>query len=542
MATPYKVKLQKSYFPSVKDVELWRHAVGDQLRCASLKNPNNIALVEIKEDGSISRKWSYKDLYNASLSIAKILSSKYNKGDRIAVWSSNNPEWVLLEFAAALAGLVLVTVNPSYQAPELEYILKQSQCKTIFLCKSFRTNPMWDIAYSVCKSLNSQIELINIKDIQNLSTDDLEQENLPKVLPQDPFQIQYTSGTTGLPKGALLTHKGLLNNARFCQERTGMKLGDKFLNTMPLFHCASSGMATLGCLTHGAIHYLMPSFDPLLVGKIIDEEKIDYWGGVPTMFVETMRSRENSTRDFSSLKGCTSGGATVAPALIKEVKFRLGVDLQVVYGQTEASPLISMAWRSDPADEFNETVGQPLPHTEVTILDLDNDEICDVRVIGEICCRGYNVMSMYFNDTSATSDAITEKGWLRTGDLGFMDECGYLSITGRTKEMIIRGGENIYPKEIENHMLKNSLISEVAVVGVPDKILGEIVVCFLKFDGSSILTADQLKNFVRKNLSPQKTPKHWIKISDWPLTGSGKIKKFVLKEKYMRGDFEKEKL
>ena len=260
------------------------------------------------------------------------------------------------------------------------------------------------------------------------------------------------------------------------------------------------------------------------------------------MFVETMRSRENSTRDFSSLKGCTSGGATVAPALIKEVKFRLGVDLQVVYGQTEASPLISMAWRSDPADEFNETVGQPLPHTEVAILDLDNDEICDVRVIGEICCRGYNVMSMYFNDTSATSDAITEKGWLRTGDLGFMDECGYLSITGRTKEMIIRGGENIYPKEIENHMLKNSLISEVAVVGVPDRILGEIVVCFLKFDGISILTADQLKNFVRKNLSPQKTPKHWIKISDWPLTGSGKIKKFVLKEKYMRGDFEKEKL
>ena len=310
-----------------------------------LNNPNNIALVEIKEEGSISRKWNYQDLYDASLSIAKILSSKYNKGDRIAVWSSNNPEWVLLEFAAALAGLILVTVNPSYQAPELEYILKQSQCKTIFLCKSFRTNPMWDIAYSVCKSFNSKIELINIKDIQNLSTGDLEQENLPKVLPKDPFQIQYTSGTTGLPKGALLTHKGLLNNARFCQDRAGMKLGDKFLNTMPLFHCASSGMATLGCLTQGAINYLMPNFDPKLVGKIIDEEKIDYWGGVPTMFIETMNSEKNSGRDFSSLKGCTSGGANVAPALIKEVRSKLGVELQIVYGQTEASPLISMAWK-----------------------------------------------------------------------------------------------------------------------------------------------------------------------------------------------------
>lgn len=538
----YKLDLQKSYFPAVKSGEIWDRSVGEELRLASFDSSLKTALVEVNESGKISRKWNFQELYNDAIILAKHLLIKHKKGDRIAVWSSNKPEWVLLEYGVALAGLVLVTVNPSYQVDELKYVLSQSESSELFLCRSFRGNPMWRIANEVCNSIGGEIEMTDIEDVTKIVLKGDIKGELPEVQSDDPFQIQYTSGTTGFPKGAMLHHKGLLNNAKFYQERMEAKNGDKFLNSMPLFHCAGSGMATLGCLTHRSEHYLMSIFDPIVVGKVIEKEKITQWGGVPTMFVQTLKAQNNKFRDFSSLKSVSSGGSNVPPALAKEIKSKFNIDVQIVYGQTEASPVITLAWPNDQADQLKDTVGQPLPNIEVSINSTDNGKILPIGEVGEICCRGYNIMLGYFNNNSETEKTISNSGWLRTGDLGYMDRNGYIRVTGRTQEMIIRGGENIYPKEIENCILENNAISEVAVIGVPDEIFGEVIACFLKFNGSYKLGEDELKKFIRVKLSAQKTPKYWINIEEWPLTASGKIQKFVLREKFLNGEYERGKV
>jgi fatty-acyl-CoA synthase len=306
---------------------------------------------------------------------------------------------------------------------------------------------------------------------------------------------------------------------------------------MPMFHCSGCAILALGGLGVGATQLLAPMFDPQMIARVIERERPQMLFGVPTMIVAMIDEVEKSGRDVSSVKRIQSGGSMVAPELVRKAEAVFGAMIQIVYGQTECSPVITFAWTDDSVEDLTETIGQPLPHMDVAILDPRTNKVLPIGEQGEICTRGYHVMTAYNDNPEATAKAIDKDGWLHTGDLGRMDRRGYLKITGRVKEMIIRGGENLFPAEIENAMLEHEALAEVAVVGVPHEKWGEEVACFMRARGSVKPSAAELKAFIRARLSPQKTPAYWIWVDAWPLTGSGKIQKFKLAEGFARGDY-----
>ncbi len=533
----YKVHLTKSYFPAQRDTPYEEITIGDMLRCQAKAHANVPALKELLYSGEIGRVWTYAELLADAERLARALASRHAPGGRIAVYANNLAEWVLLEHASALAGLVLVTVNPSYQKRELKFVLEQSRSEAIYYVRDFRGNPMRAIADEICRDIPAIRHRILLTDHAALYAG-ADRGVLPAVTPDDICQIQYTSGTTGFPKGALLHHKGLVQNARDTNARDGVHPGDVFVNYMPLFHTSGCGLLTLGGLAHGATMLLAPAFDPKMIVKVFERERVNFMFGVPTMIQALLDEIETSGRDVSAIRGASSGGSMVAPELVKKAKAVTGSMIQIVYGQTESSPVITLAWHDDSFEDLTETIGQPLPHMEVAILDPRSGKILPLGEQGEICTRGYHVMTGYNDNPEATAKAIDKDGWLRTADLGRMDARGYVKITGRVKEMIIRGGENLFPAEIENAMLEHEAVAEVAVIGVPCNIFGEQVVCFMRAKGSSRPAPAELKAFIRARLSPQKTPLFWIWVDEWPLTGSGKIQKFKLAEAYARGDHE----
>ena len=537
----FEFDLKESFSPAVLIEEISENTIGEELRAAAKDSPDLLALIQIKEDGSRGKVWTYAELYADAVDLAKVLAAKHEKGSRIAVWAPNYPEWVLIEFGSALAGLVLVTVNPSYQVDELKYILEQSQSRELYVANSFRGNPMRSIAEKAVSEMKEEITLVDVQDWDQIFArgdhNIMVQNELPNVFPRDAAQIQYTSGTTGFPKGAKLHHQGLLNNAKSFQIRMSMKRGDNWLNCMPMFHTSGAGMATLGCLALRASHFIMERFDAKVWCQVVEREEINFLTAVPTMFVEILEEWRAGEFGVPKIKGMTSGGTNVPPSLVKEIKETFGVWIQIVYGQTETSPVISLAWSNDSLENLTNSVGQALPNVEVSIRDPQKKHVLPIGTTGEICCRGYNTMLEYHENDSATKETMDSNNWLYTGDLGSMDRQGYINVSGRVKEMIIRGGENIYPKEIENVLLENEAISEAAIVGIPDSKYGEIVGCFIKFEKDRHLSSEQLKKFIRAKISPQKTPAFWVEVDEWPLTGSGKIRKFVLREEYLKGTY-----
>ncbi len=533
----YDVSLTQSYFPAQSGEAPEAVTIGDMLRRQVEAFPDRAALTELTYDGELARKWTYAELLADAERLAKALVMRHEKGARIAVYANNIPEWVLLELATALAGLTLVTVNPAYQTRELKFILEQSRSEAIYYVESFRGNPMKKIADEACDQLPAITRRILLTDHDALY-DGGEEGVLPSVRPGDVVQVQYTSGTTGFPKGALLHHHGLVRNGIDTMTRAGVNAGDVFVHNMPLFHTTGCAILALGGLGVGATMLLAPMFDPELIIRVIERERSRFILGVPTMIVALIEEARTSGRDVSSVKRMMSGGAMVAPELIRNAEACFGSIIQIVYGQTEASPVITQAWCDDTMEDLTETIGQPLPHVEVSIRDTQTNEIVPVGVQGEICARGYLVMTGYNDNRQATAAAIDKTGWLRTGDLGRMDERGYVTITGRVKELIIRGGENLFPAEIENAMLEHDAIAEVAVVGVADEKWGEEVACFIRPVSTQRPTAAELKIFIRERLSPQKTPAYWVYVDEWPLTGSGKIQKFKLAESFERGEHD----
>jgi fatty-acyl-CoA synthase len=357
---------------------------------------------------------------------------------------------------------------------------------------------------------------------------------LPLVRPSDPAQIQYTSGTTGFPKGVVLHHRGLINNARFSGIRMGARPGDTCVSAMPLFHTAGCALTTLGAAQFGTRMILMRIFDPTAILRVIEGERADWVMGVPTMLVALLEAQAAQPRDISSVRSVITGGAMVPPELARRVRDVFGCEVHIVYGQTEASCLLTIATCGDgaPADEV-ETVGQPIAHTEIAIREPGGREILPLGAVGEICARGYGTLPEYNDDPAATAAAVDPEGWLRTGDLGSMDAQGRVRITGRVKEMIIRGGENLFPAEIENVLLEHPDVLEAAVVGAPDERLGEVVVAFLRLAPGAMLDRPALVAHCRAHLAAPKTPAHWVEVQGWPLTGSGKIQKFVLRESFL---------
>lgn len=537
----YSFTLEVSYCPAIHDGEIFDLTVGEALRQAAAATPDLIALKEVTASGETARTWTFARLHADALTLARVLLTRHAPGARIAIWAPNIPEWVLLELAAGLAGLTIVTINPSFQPREVRYVIEQSRATALYLVPTHRGNPMRETAGRIALEVPALARIVDLSDPADLYAHPpgsaLDTVPLPVVAPLAVAQIQYTSGTTGFPKGALLHHRGLLNNARLHAARLGARHGDAWLNVMPLFHTGGCAVICLGALQTAGTHVLVAQFDPALANAVIERERVNNVLVVPTMLRGMLEAQAAAPRDLGSVRTIVVGGAMVAPELVSRTKAAFGCDFQIIYGQTETSPVLTGVWKDDSLADLTETVGQALPYTEVSIRDPRTNCPVPVGEIGEICARGYCTMLGYNDNPAATSATLDAGGWLHTGDLGTLDARGYVRVTGRLKEMIIRGGENLFPAEIENAMLEHPAIADCAVVGIPDPAWGEIVACFMRPAGAERPDAQALARFCRERLSPQKTPARWIYLEEWPTTASGKIQKYILREGFVNGAY-----
>ncbi|NKB76986.1 MAG: AMP-binding protein [Gammaproteobacteria bacterium] len=535
----YNISLKTAYFPAQTDAEIHDITIGNLLRKIAAKYPDAIAVQEIDNSGLNARAYTYAELLTQSEQLALALSSRFQLGEKIVVWAPNQPEWILMEYACALAGLVLVTANPSFQAKELRYVLEQSGAVALFYVAEFRGNPMAGIAGEALarnEHIREQVLLTDQAAMLHQANPD-QAATLPMVCPQDAAQIQYTSGTTGFPKGATLSHRNLHNNARLFADRVGVNQQSVWANFMPLFHTAGCATGTLGCLQAGCRMLLIRQFNADSLAELIEREGVTTFFAVPTMLVALLESLAKTPRDMTSMHSITSGGAPVAPDLVRHVKAQLGCHFQSAFGQTESSPMISLNHPDVSLDEICTSAGQPLPQCEVSIRSPEDNSALGIGEVGEICTRSYAVMLGYHANEAATQAAIDTEGWLHTGDWGKLDEKGFIRVTGRLKDMIIRGGENRFPAEIEYVLITHDSVAEVAVVGLPDEKWGEIIAAFVRTENNQPLDDQALHAHCREYLSAQKTPTDWVQVESFPLTGSGKMQKFVLRERYLAREY-----
>ena len=531
------VIVAEACWPAERVGEIFESTVGGVLRDAAAADPDQSALIFGVPDPAPFRRWTYAELLGDAERAARALLERFEPGERVAVWAPNTPEWIALEFGAALAGLVLVSINPAFRPGELEYVLAQSRSAGIFLAEEYRGNRMAEALESVRGEVPALRETVVLSRWAEFLASGRDATRLPKVAPGAPAQIQYTSGTTGEPKGALLHHRGLTNNARLAFEVLGARAGEVCISAMPLFHTVGCGMGVLGTVQIRGLYVLVGAFEPGLMLELAERERANLMLGVPTMLIAMLEHPEIATRDLSALRVVASGGSLVAPELVRAIEERTDARFAIQFGQTEASPVITMTSPSD--DDFEQrsmTLGRPLPHTEVKIVDPATGATLTCGAVGELCARGYMVMSGYHEMPEATAAAIDADGWLHTGDLASMDARGYCRIEGRLKDMIIRGGENIYPREIENLLFEHPAVGEVAVVGIPDAAWGEQVAAFIRPAAgiaAGEIDTDELQAFTRAHLAGYKCPRIWEIVEQFPLTATGKIRKHVLRDHYV---------
>jgi fatty-acyl-CoA synthase len=533
--TMYDVNLTTSHFPAQKDAEIRDITVGDLLRKIAAENQQAVAMVDIADNGDCGQTWTYAELLAQAQHLAEALTSRFEAGEKVVVWAPNIPQWIFMEYACGLAGLVLVTANPSFQVSELKYVLEQSGAVALFMVDEFRGNPMAEIAHQAISGNTALREVVNLENEDALYATGERPAVLPDVQPDDAAQIQYTSGTTGFPKGAVLSHKNLVNNARLFCMRKQVGPHSVWANFMPLFHTAGCATGALGCLQAACKMLLIKQFDADVFARSIEEQGVTTCFAVPTMLFNLLDSLEKIPRDMSSLEVITTGGAPVPPDLVRRVRDRLGCHLLSAFGQTEHSPMICLNPVEATLEQIVETAGQPLPWTEVSIRSPEDNQALPIGDVGEICARSYAVMIGYNDNPEATAAAIDRDGWLHTGDLGTMDAQGFVRVTGRVKDMIIRGGENHFPAEIEAVLVTHRHVAQVAVVGLPDKKWGEVIAAFILSDQSLDLV--DLRTHCRAHLSAQKTPSIWVHVPNFPLTGSGKVQKFAIRDKFLAGNY-----
>ena len=498
--------------------------------------PDRVALIEGRLDGATGRVWTYAEFQNQSEHVARALLARFDPGDRIAVWAHNIPEWALLQFGAAMAGMVLVTVNPAYQQSELDYVLRQSGARgVVHGRRTPRAIRCWPWPKPHRRAVGRSRPLSGLLTGESFcATGSDYSGELPHMAPGEPVMIQYTSGTTGFPKGAVLHHRGLVNNGHHYFDRMGVKPGDTYITQMPLFHTAGSVMSMLGCIGMRCTQVLVDQFDPGLVLRLCEEHGVNGMLGVPTMLIALLEHPDFDTTDLSAITAVSSGGSVVPEQLVRTFEDKLGAPFTILFGQTECSPTATMNFVDDSIEDKAQTIGAAMPNTEVKIIDPESGDTAPIGAIGELCVRGYHVMLGYHEMPEQTAEAIDEDGWLHTGDLAAMDERGYCTIEGRLKDMIIRGGENIYPKELEEMLLAHPAVAEVAVVGLPDDKYGEVVGAFVRPVAGATIDESEMFAYARERLAPHKTPKHWIAVDEFPLTGSGKIQKYVLRQTWER--------
>ncbi|MFD9890857.1 AMP-binding protein [Amycolatopsis sp. NPDC059027] len=539
--------LTESYWPADTSAPVLELTTGDLLRAAARDAGSRTALIEAAPPDTVSpsgagrtdRQWTYRQLLAEAEQCARWLLTRFAPGERVTVWAPNIPEWVILQYGAALAGLVVVTANPALRAAELRYVLEQSRSAGLFHTAAFRGSDMTAIARDAAHGLPELRTTVCFADWQTTVRAHQGSGPLPEVRPDDAAQIQYTSGTTGFPKGALLHHRGLVTNAKFMIDRARLPERGTMASAAPLFHTAGCAMGVLGSAHQRASYVLCRLFDPALVLTATQDHRADMLGGVPTMLIALLNHPGFGQYDLSHLTGVLSGGSPIPPELVRHVEDGFGARFTSVYGQTELSPVLTQTSPDDAPEDKATTAGRPLPQVEVTVRDPKTGDIVPVGQPGEICARGYQAMLGYFELPERTAETIDQAGWVHTGDLGSLDERGYLKVTGRLKDMIIRGGENIYATDIEQVLFTHPGVRDVAVLGLPDPMWGEIVAAVLvSTEPGHAPTATELHDFCRARLAPHKTPARWFHTTELPLTGSGKVQKHRLRGQIDHGELQ----
>ncbi|WP_324739991.1 AMP-binding protein [Tsuneonella sp. CC-YZS046] len=529
------IPLQRSYWPARTDWPLLDWSLGDALRDAAGAVPDRDALVEATPQGDPARRWTYAELLEWSERTARALLREFEPGERVAVCAPNIVEWIPLLYGCSLAGIVLVTINPACKTREVRHILEKSGAVGLFVVRRFRENPCLDTVIRMREDLPHLRAIIPMEEFDAFVARGADGTALPPVAPLDPCLTLFTSGTTGQPKGVVLHHKGVLNMAHMTHHRGGLQDGGVFVSPMPMFYIGGLGHSGIGAVAHRATHVVVPHWEPELYMRLVERERGTYSLLVPTMIEAILAHPKRKEYDLSSLTNLISGASVVEGQLVMRIKGELGATICNVYGQTEMHGVSISTQRDDALERQTATIGQPIPHMDVMIADPESGEAVPLGEEGEIWVRGFQNMLGYFGQPEETARTLRPDGWLRSGDLARMDGEGYVTITGRIKEMIIRGGENVYPREVEAVLSEHPAVSAVAVIGIPDPYWGEQVAAIvIPADGASPDPAE-LREFARQNLMSYKAPSLWGFVSEFPVTDTGKLRKFKLCEDAVSG-------
>ena len=535
--------------------KLWEITLGDLLDEMAEKHPNHDCVIYTDRPFRTTYQ-EFRDLVN--LTAKGFLRLGIKKGDHVSIWATNYPEWLLTMFATAKIGAVLVTVNTNYKIFEVEYLLRQSDTHTLVLIDGFKDTNYVDIIHRLVPEMSDKKPgewqsksfpylknvihvgsgthdgMLNWNTLYELGatvSDDELYEIQKSVDIHDVVNMQYTSGTTGFPKGVMLTHYNIVNNGLSIGDRMKFTYKDRLCIPVPFFHCFGCVLAVMASVTHGSTMVPIDAFRPLKVLEAVSGENCTALHGVPTMFIAMLEHPEFKRFSFPHLRTGIMAGSPCPVKVMQQVADEMNMrEITIVYGLTEASPGCTQTTTDDPLELRVSTVGRSFPFVETKVVDPDTGLECPPGVVGEFIARGYNIMKGYYKMPEATAQAIDQDGWLHSGDLATCDEKGYYKITGRIKDIIIRGGENIYPKEIEEFLYTHPAISDVQVVGVPSRDLGEEVMAYIILKEGETLTEDDVKEFVKNNMARHKTPKYVSFIDSFPMTASGKIQKYKLRD------------
>jgi fatty-acyl-CoA synthase len=526
-----------SYASGTSDVPLLGDTIGGNLDRTAAEHGDRDALVEC----ATGRRWTYQEFVADVDAVAQgLLDSGIGKGDRVGIWAPNRAEWTITQYATAKIGAILVNINPSYRVHELEYVVNQAGVRMLLSAERFKSSDymaMIDEVRSKCHWLE-KVVFVGTGAWDALFLRDADPRRLAdaqaKLSADDPINIQYTSGTTGFPKGATLSHHNILNNGFFVGELCGYTERDRVAIVPPFYHCFGMVMGNLACTSHGSA-MVIPSegFDPKTALDAVSAERCTSLYGVPTMFIAELDHPDFTSYDLSSLRTGIMAGSPCPVEVMKQVIDRMGMgEVSICYGMTETSPVSTQTRADDSLDRRVSTVGRVGPHLEIKIVDPATGLTVPRGEVGELCTRGYSVMLGYWDQPDKTAEVIDAARWMHTGDLAIMDSSGYVSITGRIKDMVIRGGENIYPREIEEFLYTHPDILDAQVIGVPDARYGEELMAWVRLrEGSAELTAESLREFCSGKLAHYKIPRYVHVVDEFPMTVTGKVRKVEMRER-----------
>jgi fatty-acyl-CoA synthase len=525
-----------SYVSGPSQIPLLGETIGENLRRTVERYPDREALVAVHQ----GYRATYRQFWDETSRVARgLLVRGVKKGDRVGIWAPNRYEWVVLQYATARMGAILVNINPAYRLHELEYALKHSGVSTLVLAKAFRGADYASMVRDVrirCPELRQTIviedEWADLREeARRLSEDELARIERDLQF-DDPINLQYTSGTTGFPKGATLSHHNILNNGFFIGEFLRYTEQDRVCIPVPLYHCFGMVLGNLAITTHGAaMVFPGESFDPLAVMRTVQAERCTSLYGVPTMFIAELDHPEFASFDFSTLRTGIMAGSPCPIEVMKKVQKDMHMpEVTICYGMTETSPVSAQSRTDDPLEKRVSTVGQVHPHVEVKVIDPTTGRILPRGEPGELCTRGYSVMLGYWRDPHSTREAIDEGRWMHTGDLATLDADGYVKIVGRIKDMVLRGGENIFPREVEEFLYTVPGVSDVQVIGVPDAKYGEELMAWVKLRPGVTLTGDEIRAHCKGKIATYKIPRYYKFVDGFPMTVTGKVQKFRMRE------------